>query len=63
MYKTIALEVINSLKSLNPNCINNMFQVKEKYITHDLRDSHIWYQPKFIKVAYGNILLAIMYQT
>ncbi len=48
--KAIASEVFKSLSNLNPNCMNNMFQVK--YITHDLSDSNSLCQPKFNKITY-----------
>ncbi len=49
--KAIASEVFKSLNNLNPNFMNEMFQVED--ITYDLRDSNILCQPKFNKITYG----------
>ncbi len=49
--KAIASEVFQSLKNLNPNFTNKIFEVKD--ITYDLRDSNILCQPKFNKITYG----------
>ncbi len=59
--KARASEVFKSLDNLNPNFMNNMFQVKD--ITYDLRDSNILCQPKFNKIAYGKRFLSIMEHT
>ncbi len=49
--KAFTSEVVTSLNNLNPNFMNEMFQVKD--ITYDLRNSNILCQLNFSKITYG----------
>ncbi len=49
--KTIAMEVFKSLHDLKPNCLKEMFIIKE--LKYFLWDSNIIYQSKFKNVTYG----------
>ena len=49
--KTMVIEVFKCLHKLNPNFINNMFEIKN--IEYHLRDSMPVVQPKFDMIRYG----------
>ena len=49
--RLLAIEVFKSVKKLNPDYINDMFNLKN--VDYDLRDSSRLSQPKFQSVKFG----------